>query len=65
MTLRVLVVYGSQTGNTEKVIRMIAKKWEAREGLKFKVESVIEGNDVEDEVDGLKERYDVVVVATS
>ena len=66
MTVRVLVVYGSQTGNSEKVIKMIAKKWEANEGLKFKVENIIEGNEVDDDMwDGMKDRFDVILVCTS
>mmetsp|Transcript_8456 Transcript_8456/g.21738 ORF Transcript_8456/g.21738 Transcript_8456/m.21738 type:complete len:236 (+) Transcript_8456:80-787(+) len=63
--VRVLVVYGSQTGNTEKVIKMLMRKWDVADA-KFKVEGVQEGNEVDvEEVDSLPERYDVIVVATS
>jgi len=58
-------VYGSQTGNTEKVIKMLMRKWDVADA-KFKVEGVQEGNEVDvEEVDSLPERYDVIVVATS
>lgn len=75
---RVLCIYGSESGNSERGIRRWVKKWLARENLQFEVCDVITGNNVEKTLGGdgqasaknleflsSKFHYDVLLVCTS
>ena len=76
--VRVLVVFGSETGNAERGIRRWTKKWAEREGLKFEVCDIVTGNSITKQLGGdgeanaknlefliSKFKYDVLLVATS
>jgi len=66
MKLRMLVVYGSQTGSCKRLATKMAESWKQR-GVVQACE-VMEGNELAHETEdlaSLKESYDVLVVCTS
>lgn len=78
MPARVLVVYGSESGNAERGIRRWVKKWLARENLQFEICDIVTGNSVAKRLGGESEanpknlewlisefKYDVLLVCTS
>lgn len=63
---RMLVIYGSETGNTERVVRKMADSWRKR-GVVSTVD-LYDGNTLAHEVEDLASlatSYDVLIVATS
>jgi len=65
--VRVLVVYGSETGNVRRAIGKCVSYWQANCDGSFKLEwtDVKAGNEVQGSLDEIRARYDVVIVATS
>lgn len=65
-TLRVLVVYGSDSGNAERAAENLAALWASRAESKINVDTrAICGNDAAKRFDSLKEDHDVLIVLTS
>lgn len=65
MGLRVLVAYGSETGNSERTIRKIVKRWTAADS-ENKVSSfdIMSGSQVK-ALEEVRSSYDLILVATS
>jgi len=75
--LKVIVVYGSESGTTKRGIDRWVKKWDKRDGRNFEIGEVVTGNALVKRLrtgDGnaqatnlefLSQQYDVVLVATS
>ena len=73
--LKVIVVYGSESGTTKRGIDRWVKKWEKRDGRNFEIGEVVTGNALVKRLrtgDGnaqatnlefLSQQYDVVLVA--
>lgn len=59
---KVLVVYGTESGNAKRGIEKIAKKWQA---AGVEVDSIVEGNSMVSKFDTLATDYDVLIVSTS
>jgi sulfite reductase alpha subunit-like flavoprotein len=65
-TLRVLVVYGSESGNAERAAEKLAASWAAKAESNVKVDpQAICGNDASKRFDSLKDDYDVLIILTS
>mmetsp|Transcript_13593 Transcript_13593/g.40496 ORF Transcript_13593/g.40496 Transcript_13593/m.40496 type:complete len:224 (+) Transcript_13593:354-1025(+) len=63
--MKVCVVYGSESGNAERQIRGICKKWE-QAGGGFEIGAIVEGAAAAAEgLEALAEKYDVLAVCTS
>ena len=61
--MKVCIIYGSESGNSERAVKAIAKRWQ---GSNFEIGEIIEGATAA--VRGfaaLAEQYDFLVVATS
>ena len=64
--MRILIVYGSETGCSEGAVKKLAKKWSAsKSASKFKIVDSINGDAAGDRFDTIKDDYDMLVVATS
>mmetsp|Transcript_22559 Transcript_22559/g.70719 ORF Transcript_22559/g.70719 Transcript_22559/m.70719 type:complete len:225 (+) Transcript_22559:215-889(+) len=64
--MKVCVIYGSESGTSERGIRGIVKKWQEKNGSKFVVGGIMEGcAAAEVGLAALAETYDMLVVATS
>jgi hypothetical protein len=75
--LRVLCIYGSESGNAKRGIDRWVKKWSAREGRRFEIVDTRTGNEVAKSLatgggqamaknlEFLAQNYDVLLVATS
>lgn len=63
--VRVLVVFGTESGSAEAGIKRMAKTWGEKSGLKFKVCDIKKGDDAADSFDSIKTDYDAVLVCTS
>lgn len=62
---RVLIVYGSESGNSKRAIQRIAKNWSAREEkCAFDVVDIVAGNSIHSLTD-LSSKADVILIATS
>jgi len=65
-TMRVLLVWGSETNNTSGFTNKIAKEWKSKHGDTVKVLDVVQGNDMADRWDEVtRDNYDFLLVATS
>jgi sulfite reductase alpha subunit-like flavoprotein len=65
-TLRVLVVYGSESGNAERAAEKLAASWAAKAESKVKVDpQAMCGNDAAKRFDSLKDDHDVLIILTS
>ena len=63
---RVLVVYGSETGQTKDAIQKVVKDWSSAAGNKFKVVNTLEGDKAADEWETItSSNYDFILVSTS
>jgi sulfite reductase alpha subunit-like flavoprotein len=62
---KVLIITGSETGQTEREMKTIVSEWTARKDRKFEIAKVISGNKISKEFDNLCDNYDLMVVATS
>ena len=64
--MRVLIVYGSETGCSEGAVKKLAKKWSASKSAnKFKICDTLSGDTAADRFGTIKDDYDMVVVSTS
>jgi len=64
--LRVLVVYGSESGNAEHAAQKLVATWAAKKGTNVTVDpEAICGGDAAKRFDSLKDDYDVLIVLTS
>ena len=66
MKPRVLVVFGTQTGGSERIAKKMAETWKSKGAVQ--TVDVFAGNDLAHETEDLasiKESYDVIAVATS
>ena len=59
---RVLVVYGTESGNAKRGIEKMAKKWQA---AGVEIDTIIEGNAAVSKFDTMASEYDVLIVSTS
>jgi len=65
-TLRVLVVYGSESGNAERAAEKLAASWAAKAEPRMKVDpQAICGNDAAKRFETLKDDHDVLIILTS
>ena len=63
--IRVLVVWGSETNNTQGFVNKIADEWKAKHG-ELKVLDVVQGDEIADRWDEVSaDNYDFLLVATS
>lgn len=61
--MKVGIIYGSESGNSERAIRAIAKQWQ---GTNFEIGEVIEGATAAVRgISALAEQYDFLAIATS
>ena len=61
--MKVCIIYGSESGNSERAIRAIAKRWQ---GSNFEIGEVIEGATAAVRgISALAEQYDFLLVAKS
>lgn len=61
---RVLVVYGSESGNARRGITKIVNKWK-ESGADFTIEGIVAGNSLGQDLSELKSRCDVLLVSCS
>jgi len=65
-TIRVLIVWGSETNNTQGFVNKITDEWKDKYGDVLKVLDVFQGDDCADKWDTVtKENYDFLLIATS
>ena len=65
-TLRVLLVWGSETNNTQGFANKIADEWKVKHSDVLKIFDVVQGNDMADRWNEVSpENYDFLLVATS
>jgi len=65
-TIRVLMVWGSETNNTQGFANKIAAEWKDKHGDEIKVLDIVKGDDMADRWDEVSvENYDYLLVATS
>jgi sulfite reductase alpha subunit-like flavoprotein len=63
--LRILLVFGSESGTAERGIATLAKQWtKSGDAAKFKIVGNVSGNSVTS-LESLKERCDVLIISTS
>mmetsp|Transcript_23153 Transcript_23153/g.50587 ORF Transcript_23153/g.50587 Transcript_23153/m.50587 type:complete len:239 (-) Transcript_23153:223-939(-) len=66
MTMRVLLVWGSETNNTSGFANKIAEDWKEKYGDVLKVFDIVQGNSMADRWDEVSiTNYDFLLVATS
>lgn len=64
--MRVLLVWGSETNNTQGFANKIAKEWKAKHSDELKIFDIVKGDDMADRWDEVSaENYDFLLVATS
>jgi len=65
-TMRVLMVWGSETNNTQGFANKIAAEWKEKHGDAIKVLDIVQGDKMADRWDEVNaENYDFLLVATS
>ena len=65
-TMRVLLVWGSETNNTQGFANKIADEWKSKHGAELKVLDIVKGDDMADRWDEIStDNYDFLLVATS
>ena len=64
--IRILLVWGSETNNTQGFVTKIADEWKAKHGDKLKVLDIVQGDEMADRWDEVSaDNYDFLLVATS
>jgi len=65
-TMRVLLVWGSETNNTQGFANKIAAEWKEKHGDALKVLDIVKGDDMADRWDEVTaDNYDFLLIATS
>jgi len=64
--VRILVVWGSETNQTQNVMKEMTTKWEEQSEKKFQVTDILEGDEAAEKFEEINStNYDMIVVGTS